>query len=442
MNRPEQQQSLVVFPKILCANQETRLTFVAPTPFVHGDYCLLMISLQHPRGPLSHQAAIPVALDANTGALKAHITPIGEQEHQLRLYICDEAGHFDYDQPLAVLAVYSLEPDLYALTPYKGDLHMHSSRSDGKDDPAHVAAACRRIGLDFMALTDHGQYAPSLEAWEAFRDSAADLRIYPGEEVHAPGNPIHIVNFGGDTSVNDMFDGEEYRRQVAVIEAAAGDLPEGLDRYEYASSVWIFEQIRSAGGLGIFCHPYWLFPHADSVQGYYISESLVTHLLDTQPFDALELLGGYYVNEAESNMLQVARYQDERAKGRQIPIVGVSDAHGCETGSLFGWYYTLVFAASLELADLIAGIKGLNSVAIEALPGEVVRVYGPFRLVKYALFLLRALFPAHDVLCAEESSAMFSLIGESGPEKQQQAVNLLDRCKGRTADLMTRDLGR
>jgi hypothetical protein len=76
------------------------------------------------------------------------------------------------------------------------------------------------------------------------------------------------------------------------------------------------------------------------------------------------------------------------------------------------------------------------------LPGEVVRVYGPFRLVKYALFLLREVFPAHDELCREESAAMFDWIGESGPEKQQQAGTLLQTYKGRTAARLARDLGR
>ena len=93
------------------------------------------------------------------------------------------------------------------------------------------------------------------------------------------------------------------------------------------------------------------------------------------------------VRRKNSNTLQVARYYEERAKSNEIPIVGVSDAHGCETGSLFGWYYTIVFSPTLEHADLVTSIKDLFSVAVEAIPGESVRAYGPFRLVKYALFL-------------------------------------------------------
>ena len=51
-----------------------------------------------------------------------------------------------------------------------------------------------------------------------------------------------------------------------------------------------------------------------------------------KPFDAYELIGGFHLREAESNHLQVIYYQEERAKGKDMPIVGVSDAHGCDTG--------------------------------------------------------------------------------------------------------------
>jgi hypothetical protein len=109
--------------------------------------------------------------------------------------------------------------------------------------------------------------------------------------------------------------------------------------------------------------------------------------------------------------------------------VGVSDAHGCERGELFSWYFTIVFAASPALADLIAGIRDLLSVAVETLPGAPVQVYGPMRLVKYAHFLLREFFPGHDALCREESEAMFAHLRGDGA-----ARNALAAMQGRTLE--------
>ena len=305
---------------------------------------------------------------------------------------------------------------------------MHSHMSDGRESPGYVTGCCRRIGLDFMALTDHRQYAPSLEAQQAYAGIPIDLRIYPGEEVHPPDNPVHIINFGGSFSVNDLFeDRGRYQAEVDQIDQQLGTLPAGVNRYQYASCCWAFEKIRQGGGLGIFCHPYWFTGHRYSPAG-----ALTSHLLETRPFDAYELLGGYDRQEVDSNTLQVARYYEERAKGNEIPIVGVSDAHGCETGSLFGWYYTIVFSATLEHSDLVTSIKDLFSVAVEAIPGESVRAYGPFRLVKYALFLLREILPQQDTLCLEEGRLMLAhLAGDPS------AAQMLESLSGRTAERLT-----
>lgn len=328
-------------------------------------------------------------------------------------------------EKLNVFRLYAVEQDLFERKPYKGDIHIHTCRSDGKESPAYVAGAGRRIGYDFMAITDHHRYEPSLEAMKVFEDAPIDLRLYPGEEIHPPENPVHMVNFGGGFSVNDLFAFDKYRQEVQAIADGLADIAEGTDRYAYASCVWCFNKIREGGGLGLFCHPYWY-----SGYRYDIPEALTTLLLDRQPFDALELIGGYHLFEAESNLLQVARYHDERAKGKKLPIVGVCDGHGCETGELFGWYYTVVFSPSLELKDLIQSIKDLYSVAIEAMPNTGPRAHGPFRLAKYAQFLLREVFPLHDALCQEEGRLM--LAHAAG---DPTAIASLGTLKGRTAAL-------
>jgi len=372
-----------------------------------------------------------------------------EQEHVLLV----ERVNGDRRQRVGDFRVYSLAADLFARRPFKGDLHMHSNRSDGKESPAYVAAACRRIGLDFMAVTDHKRYAPSLEAQRAFQGVEIDLRIFPGEEVHPPDNPVHIINFGGRFSVNDLFaDEAAYREGVEKVAAKLKKLPEGVDRYPYASAVWSFDKIREGGGLGIFCHPYWFTDSRYSPSG-----AMTSYLFETQPFDAYEVIGGYTYGEFDSNTLQVARYGEERGRGRRVPIVGVSDAHGCDDKArgLFGWYYTIVFSPSLALEDLERSIKDLYAVAVEAMPGDRARPVGPLRLVKYALFLGREVFPQRDELCVEEGRLMLvhaaeveaaaagapadacPLVG-GGPAGDKSAAAALARLRGRTAALVER----
>jgi hypothetical protein len=360
------------------------------------------------------------AVVVENGVLRIAFDFAGEQEYLLLLE--------RPERPPVEVRLFALEPDLFSRRPYKGDFHMHTHHSDGKESPGYVAAACRREGLDFMAITDHARYFPSLEAIRTFDGVDLDLRIYPGEEVHPPGNRVHILNFGGSFSVNELFYTDAYLPSVEALASSLADFPPGVDRYPYASCMWSFEQIRQGGGLAVFCHPYWLSRRRYDVPAY-----LTELLMALQPFDALELIGGYHRHEVESNLLQVARYHDDRAAGKRIPIVGVSDAHGCDTGSLFGWYYTLVFAPSSDLPDLVAAIKKLYSVAVEALPGEIARAHGPYRLARYAQFLLREYFPTHDALCRQEGEWMVGYVNGN-----EQAAAKLRACAGRVRALLDR----
>ncbi len=350
-------------------------------------------------------------IPSDDGVLRIPCAFEREQEYLLMLDLPE--------RPPLSFRLYALDDDLFTRRPWRGDLHMHSSRSDGKEPPAYVAAACRKIGLDFMALTDHRLYAPSLEAIRAFEGVATDLRIFPGEEIHPPENRLHIVNFGGSFSVNTLFESPAYRDEVRAIAASLAGLPAGMDPCPYASTVWCFEQIRRGGGLGIFCHPYWY-----ARLKYDVPRDLVDLVFERQPYDAYELLGGYHPYEEESNNLQVARYAEERARGRRIPVVGVSDAHGCETGELFGWFWTLVFAPACDLPDLVGSIKELYSVAVSSLPGQTQRAFGGFRLVRYAQFLLREVLPLHDELCLEEGRLL--LAHATGDENAAPALARLN----------------
>ena len=326
----------------------------------------------------------------------------GEQEHRFVVSHQAEGAH-----PLQmVVHVYSVRDDLFGRRPYVGDVHMHTHYSDGREAPAYVAARCREVGMDFMAITDHHKYAPSIEAQEAFADLPMELLILRGEEVHPPGNPVHLVNFGGAFSVNALFqDKARYTAEVDEYEWALEPLVPGCDRRQYAETLFCLDKIREGGGLAIYCHPYWVAGHR-----YYVSEAFNTQMMDAQPYDALEVIGGYGEDEPESNPLQVARYQEERAKGKRIPIVGASDSHGTDMDRLFGWYWTLVLSPALTQEAIIASIKEFYSVAVETLPGERTLVHGPFRLSKYAYFLWREVLPLKDRLCEEEGRLMQALV--------------------------------
>src|SRR5207247_2571400 len=44
-------------------------------------------------------------------------------------------------------------------TDIRGDLHMHSMWSDGRDSVEAMVAACRGLGYEYMAITDHSPHS-------------------------------------------------------------------------------------------------------------------------------------------------------------------------------------------------------------------------------------------------------------------------------------------
>lgn len=416
-----------VTPRILQAGREGEITirplydhvrFAAGKPYTVHHFLM-------EDSPVAAKAALAgtyAVKPDRAGRLRFRSRFAGEQEHWIR--VSPPAG---VQAAPVDFRLFSLETDLFRRTPYKGDFHIHSNRSDGRESPAYVAAASRRIGLDFMAVTDHHRYAPSLEAIKAFAKIRHDLRIYPGEEVHPPEVPVHIINFGGRFSVNALFKTARYKREVERLRAEiAQTCPRGVDPFHAAACVWSFAKVREGGGLAVFCHPHWIAGFT-----YNVAVKLNDWMFERRPFDAYELIGGFHRNELESNQLQAGWYHEQRARGRGVPVVGASDAHGCERGELFGWYYTIVFSPSPD--EVLASVRQGFSVAVEHVPGESWRPHGPFRLVKYALFLAREIFPFHDELCVEEGRLMAEYAAG-----HREAGTALARLNGRCASLYQR----
>lgn len=326
----------------------------------------------------------------------------------------------DHEENMKSFHIYSLLPDLYKKKAYKGDLHVHTNRSDGKEEPAVVVANYRKAGFDFMAITDHHKWSPSREAIEKYKNTVIDLKLFYGEEVHVPNDYIHAVNFGGNFSVNELYANDREKIDIEVKKTAQNIVvPEGINALEYCYRKWIADNIRKGSGISILVHPFWYTENK-----YNMQTQMTEYLFETGCYDAFELLGGQ--TQWENNM-QVALYNDQRARGRKIPIVGSSDSHGTEPPYWFNNVKTILFSEDLELDSIRRNINDLFSVAVDTtIPGSC-RVDGPYRMVKYALFLLKNYFPRHDELCIEEGILMKNYV--CGDE---DSGNLLLNYSGRT----------
>ena len=409
-----------VTPQAVRADCETKITIQSLDPkkgFQNGKRYRLRYHAVDRSDNLSVPKWKELEVTADKNAISFSQYFCGEQEHYVYIEGIDVAKNIRF-------SIYSLKEDLFGKIPLKGDFHMHSNNSDGADYAPHVSAMCRKVGFDFMALTDHRQYRPSLEAIDAYKDVKTDLIMMPGEEVHPNGNNVHIINFGARISVNDYIreHREEYERELDEILRTDETLKEveGFGQRICASCVWCFRKIRENGGLSIFCHPYWYIP--EGCQDY---EEVNEYLMRHAPQDAEELIGGYAKHEVFSHDLEIARFMESYHSGVKRGIVGVSDAHSTEADSLFGWYYTIVFAENRSGQSVIDAVRNCMSTAVTHIQGETLRVYGDFRLVKYSHFLAQNYFPLHDEMCAEEGYLMYRYWSGDNKDKAAKCLEIL-----------------
>lgn len=418
-----------IFPKVVAAGKPVEIT-VRPlglqSAFAESN-SVKVYPLQERIYPLDEtprQRAEYTVAPCADGCLRFTHTFFGEQEHYILIN--------EEEKSEVRLSVYAVEGDLVGKIPLMGDLHLHTIRSDGRQDPPIVAAHLRQQGYDFIAITDHENYSGSLESIDAYKDVPIEMNLMFGEEVHLPDCHLHCVHIGGKYSINALVD-ESYERMYhrgnpatiaahpeawtkmegsdfpgtmtseefhrVINEYAEGlDIPAGIPKFVYAGFCWECEQIRKAGGLAIFPHPYWIHDNA-----YHGDERLTQHLFDTHPFDAFEVLGGE--NYFEQNGHQTVHYYEAKAKGVQLNVVGSSDSHSSVNNRNAFIAETICFAEENTPDAVMSAIRAGRSVALDTISTEF-RLVGDFRLVKYACFLMNEYFPLHQAACNEQGRAM------------------------------------
>ena len=407
-----------VYPKVFLGDRETTVT-IQPLGVNSAFSVEKAYTVEANKVDQSHIARYPersgrTTLSCNPdpdGCIRVSAYFEGEGEYNITV--------LDGERFVVSLSVYCLHEDMAGRIPLRGDLHLHTCRSDGHDDPVNVIANYRGYGYDFAVISDHSRYYPSLEAIRRYGD-ISDVAIIPGEEVHMPFNDVHYVNFGGKYSINALVSGnlnEEMAGDDIAWRSLDGNAPDPVsqeefkaiigeraksvplehesERISYAVLEWIYEHMQKNGGLGIFPHPYWLCPLMQ------LPEEYTEFIYKNKPFDAFEVLGGE--NYFAHNGFQTALYYQMRREGYDHPIVGSTDSHNSvsEHNRNALICSTIVFAKENERESLISAIKDKYSVAVDTISAEY-RLVGDFRWIRYGCFLMENYFPIHDEACRAE----------------------------------------
>lgn len=208
---------------------------------------------------------------------------------------------------------------------YRGDLHCHTHHSDARGSLADLAAAARRQGLDFVAVTEHNtvSHLPHLAA-----HAGPDLLLIPG---------LEITTEQGHANAWGIRRWHEFRCESA----------EQMAR--------VVDDVRAAGALISINHPKlggppWQFGGEER-------------------FDCLEVWQApWFVFNDQS----LALWDGLLRRGQRLTAVGGSDVHqeppGDEVEGLSpGRPCTWVYAAGLGEEAILAGIRA-GRVFISASP--------------------------------------------------------------------------
>lgn len=411
-----------LYPLTVTAGRPWRFV-LAPVPGLPGsiDPRKHHVSITSERD-YRHRATAPLER-TDRGELAFVFTPRLPGEYLVGIH---EAGDEWPDRPMATFAFYVADAELAGSVPWKGDLHMHTVRSDGREEPDALLARMRGLGMDFVAITDHRVYGDGGDG--TLRDgSAVDLLILPGEEINFCQGPGHIVALNArrpvtdGLPVNDASGDRRYLesfrnldaltapiRELAAAEIERIELPEGVDRalYEYTSA--IVSAVRAAGGIAVIAHPFW---SSNGVMD--LVRSTWDHIVESGLFDAIEVFGGM---SEEKNLLSYAHYA-ARLGGRGVPVVASSDSHG-RGADWSGRNFTLAFGPADAAcgADAVASAitGGRTTACLRVADGEHV-IAGDFALVEYSYFLLRSFFPEHDLRCRDLGGVYRAAISDGRP---------------------------
>ena len=189
---------------------------------------------------------------------------------------------------------------------YRGNLHIHTTESDGIHTPDQAARLYRDRGYDFICISDHHRVT-------SVKNKPEDLLIIPGAEMGR--GPVHVVG----------------------VDVSAGFDAQGMKLQE------VIDRINGQRGMAIIAHPYW-------------SAITSAELAGAQGYAGFEIFNNV-CNNIKGKGYSTVHFDEVLQSGKRILGFASDDTH-CEK-DLFGGCI-MVKARSLEKECIMDSLrKGL-----------------------------------------------------------------------------------
>ena len=124
--------------------------------------------------------------------------------------------------------------------PKRLDLHIHTSVSDGTDDPREIAAIAKNAGIELFSVTDHDSAAGSIRAMQSLKQG--DPSFITGVEFSCRDEEgqFHILGYGYDPSAGSIVKAEEKGHDLRIIKVL------GLFKVDFIKVLQIGDTLRAA----------------------------------------------------------------------------------------------------------------------------------------------------------------------------------------------------
>lgn len=226
---------------------------------------------------------------------------------------------------------------------YRGDLHCHTPASSDAwasgtaMNPAQWAAACRRVGLDFVALTDHNVVSQNLFL---ARDAGADVLLIAGEEMT---NWFH-----GHATVSGIDVGAWLDWRQAPL---GQPLPAGTD------GARIRDFVRVAASMGAYVAA--AHPCAARIGWAFRADAADDASSRTSGFEVWNGGSGGWDADDERSL---SAWDAMLVRGWRVVANGGSDLHGVDDVlTQVGAPTTVVYASQLSQPAIIAAVRAGRS---------------------------------------------------------------------------------
>ena len=206
---------------------------------------------------------------------------------------------------------------------YKGELHVHSTQSTGREGIKSLLAFCRDHAIDFIAFTDHF----TASHWEEIERTDSDLLPLCLRSMEISGDKGHMNAHGLSSWINPLVDDNEW-----------------LGFTTPPSMVSIADEVHRQGGIVSINHP--------------LSGLVSWHYPDF-PMEKADLLEIWCTADYQTTALYPTFWDQYLKMGLHITGVGSSDSH--HSTDIPGWQmgkiHTWVLADNLGQEALIKALK-------------------------------------------------------------------------------------